>query len=62
MRERMRTDRYLVSWKIDIDADSPIEAAIEARRIQQDVDSQADHFEVYDQITGVTTEVNVMEW
>lgn len=39
---------YLVTWKIDIDADSPEEAAREAQRIQLDADSTAQTFEVDD--------------
>lgn len=37
---------YLVRWEIDIEADSPVEAAREALRIQRDVGSEATVFEV----------------
>ena len=39
---------YLVEWKIEIDADSPEEAARLARAIQLDPQNDADHFTVYD--------------
>ena len=38
---------YLVKWEIDIEADSPIKAAKEARLIQQDPFSEALVFDVY---------------
>jgi len=37
---------YTVTWKIDIQADSPEEAAKIARVIQLDPDSTAEYFEV----------------
>ena len=37
---------YLVTWEIDIEADSPEEAAREARAIQADHESEALVFEV----------------
>ena len=37
---------YLVTWSINIPADSPKDAAEEARRIQLDADSIATVFEV----------------
>lgn len=37
---------YRVTWDIDIDADSPLEAAREARRIQLNPDSSAVFFRV----------------
>jgi len=38
--------KYLVTWTIDIDADSPREAAELARLIQLDPDSEAVYFDV----------------
>lgn len=38
--------QYRVVWEIDIEADSPREAAGEARYIQLDADSYALHFDV----------------
>ena len=38
---------YTVTWSIDITADTPIEAAKEARLAQQDPFSEALYFEVY---------------
>ncbi len=37
---------YLVTWRIDIDADSPEEAAAQALTIQRDIESTAAVFEV----------------
>ena len=39
---------YIVTWSIDIDAESPIEAAEQALQIQRDCDSFATEFEVKD--------------
>lgn len=39
---------YLVVWKIDLDADTPTEAAKKALEIQRDPDSIALVFEVYE--------------
>ena len=39
---------YTVTWKIDIDADTPYQAALEAKRIQNDTGSSALFFEVID--------------
>ena len=38
--------RYLVTWSIDIDADSPVEAARKALAIHRDPESIADVFTV----------------
>lgn len=43
---------YVVSWHIDVEADSPEEAAREALRIQRDADSIATVFEVVDRDTS----------
>lgn len=49
------TTHYEVKWEIDIDADSPEEAAQKALEIQRDPNSIATHFEVrkatYDVLT-----------
>lgn len=39
---------YRVMWDINVEADSPLEAAEEAQRIQRDPDSLATTFMVYD--------------
>jgi hypothetical protein len=39
---------YKVAWVIEIDADSPQEAASAAKEIQLDPDSEANHFIVTD--------------
>lgn len=39
---------YLITWTIEIEADSPLEAVQEARKIQLDPDSQATVFTAED--------------
>jgi hypothetical protein len=39
---------YRVVWQIDVEANSELEAAQEAKAIQTDVESTANIFEVYD--------------
>lgn len=39
---------YLVKWEIEVDAESPVEAAKKALAIQRDPDSMATVFEVQD--------------
>jgi len=51
--------QYLVVWKIDIDADSPGEASLRARQIQEDVDSVALSFELIDE-NGKHFEVDLL--
>lgn len=51
----MRT--YRVKWEIDIDADSPREAAERALEIQQNPESTAVVFDVYDGLTTVTIDL-----
>lgn len=50
---------YLVEWHISIDADSPEEAARQAREIQLDPANTANHFYVYQEDNGECEEVNV---
>ena len=45
---------YLVTWEIEIDANTPEEAAIEARRIQLDRDSTDTYFDVSDELEQTT--------
>lgn len=52
---------YLVSWLINIDAESPLEAAKEARKIQTDPDSTATLFGVTDRETKVDILVDLLE-
>jgi len=53
---------YRVKWEIDIEADSPEEAAKESLKIQRDPDSVATIFDVTDD-NGVTTEIDLNpEW
>ena len=49
---------YLVTWTIDIEAENPVEAALEALRIQRDQESEATHFYVKNQKTKQVTEVD----
>lgn len=46
------TTLYKISWHIDVEADSPREAAEKARAIQQNPDSTATVFDVYPQDRG----------
>jgi hypothetical protein len=50
---------YTVRWEIDIDADTPEEAATRARAIQLDPDSAATFFEVLGQNGEPNIEVDV---
>lgn len=45
---------YRVKWEIDIDADSPREAAEKAREIQLDPESQATVFEISERYVTIT--------
>lgn len=40
--------RYLVTWQIDIEADTPEEAAVRALIVQRDPESTATYFKVDD--------------
>ncbi len=50
---------YRVSWEIDIEADSPQEAAQLAREINRDMFSTATVFSVQDEVTGQTWTVDL---
>ncbi len=54
-------NEYLVTWKIDMDADNPSEAAVCALITQRDPESTAVVFEVTDKNTLVTTEVDLSD-
>jgi len=47
-------ETYRVEWEIEIDAESPEEAAAEALRIQRDVNSMATCFKVWDELGNLT--------
>lgn len=51
---------YLVSWHIDIEADSPEEAAEQALQIQIDPESLATHFVVQDTDNPDSDPVSIM--
>lgn len=51
--------QYLITWEIELDADSPEEAAEEALRIHRDPDSEATVFDVMQQSTGETVCIDV---
>lgn len=53
--------QYLVKWEIDIEADSPKEAAYEAWKIQQRHDSEALVFDVVTQATGKEEKIDLLE-
>ena len=50
---------YRVTWEIDIDANSPYEAASRALEIQRDPGSTATVFDVTDRDTGKETQWDV---
>lgn len=49
---------YLVEWKIEIDADSPEDAANRARQIQLNPENTANHFYVTAEDDDESVEVN----
>jgi hypothetical protein len=51
--------QYRVMWEIDIEADTPEEAAREAQITHRDAFSEANCFDVEDQATGLTVFVNL---
>lgn len=51
---------YLVSWSIDIAADSPEEAAKKAQDIQRDPESTATYFDVLDVLSGETKQIDLL--
>ncbi|OIO40153.1 hypothetical protein AUJ10_03800 [Candidatus Pacearchaeota archaeon CG1_02_31_27] len=55
------TKQYLVKWVIDIEANSPEEAAKLALEIQRDENSEALAFTVKEQATGEETDVNLLD-
>ena len=54
-------ERYLVIWRIDMDADSPQEAAAKALIVQRDNDpaNTATVFSVVDKTTSIKTTVDL---
>ena len=50
---------YEVIWKIDIDADTPADAARQALEIQRDPNSLATQFDVIDQTSWIPTEIDL---
>lgn len=52
---------YKVTWEIDIQADSPQEAAEDALRIQRNEDSEAVAFVVVQAATGEEFHVDLLE-
>lgn len=55
--------RFNVMWEIDIDADTPREAALKALSIQRDRSSQATVFDVqqYDSETTTTERIDLLD-
>lgn len=51
--------RFRVSWRIDLDASHPRDAAQQALDIHRDSSSIATHFTVHDTLTGETTSVDL---
>jgi hypothetical protein len=53
---------YHVCWEIDIEEDSPYDAAKEALFIMQDKESEAVVFKVIDSHTDHVTHVDLIDW
>jgi hypothetical protein len=53
--------QYCVRWEIELEADSPMDAAQEALRIHRDPESIATIFEVRDMDTRVQYAIDVLE-
>ena len=53
--------QYLVTWEIDIEADSDEEAAAKALEIQRDPESTATFFRVTHRNSGEETAVDVLD-
>ncbi len=51
---------YHITWEIDIDADSPREAAEEAQRIQRDPTSLATVFTVHEEEADEAVQVDLL--
>src|SRR5208283_3295207 len=51
---------YSVNWQIDIEAESPVEAARQALKIHRDQNSTATVFDIYDE-DGNCTRVDLLE-
>lgn len=50
---------YLVTWEIELEANSPEEAAKEAMKFQRDPDGWASMFTVWDTKTGKSEDVDI---
>lgn len=51
---------FRVAWEIQVDANTPLQAAIKALEIQQDAFSEDIFYRVTDESTGVETEVDLL--
>jgi hypothetical protein len=60
VRKEARMTTYSVNWKIEIEAESRVEAARQALEIHRDPNSTATVFDVYDQ-DGNCTRVDLLE-
>jgi hypothetical protein len=58
----MENKEYLVTWKIDITGENPIQAAIEALETMRDEHSEAVFFHVTDKSTQETVEIDLLEY
>ncbi|ANO35474.1 hypothetical protein A6E01_19875 (plasmid) [Vibrio breoganii] len=52
---------YKIVWEVELEADSPEQAAKLAREMQLDKESEALHFNVTDEVTGDEIEVSLDE-
>jgi hypothetical protein len=53
---------YLVTWKINVEAETADEAARRALEIQRDPDSTATVFDVVDEETGESETINLLNF
>ena len=53
--------QYRILWEIDVEADSPREAAQEARNIQLDPTSEAVVYTVYHEATEEVYDIDLLE-
>jgi len=51
---------YTIRWEINVDADNPVKAAVEALQIQQDPFSEALVYSVTEDATNIETTVDLL--
>lgn len=51
---------YTVTWQIQVSADNAVDAAVKCLEIQQDPFSEAIHFTIVHDATGVSSEIDLL--